>query len=209
VDGYARILLEDFGACLDAEGRRICAVIGESGRTMGKLIDNLLAFSRIGRVEMQRSSVDMTKLVQSVFLDLTSPGERDRITLTIGPLPPAHGDSALVRQVWTHLLSNAVKFSARKKQAEIEVSCLPVSKSETAYFVRDNGAGFDMAYADKLFRVFHSLHSPREFEGMGAGLAIVQRIVHRHGGRIWAEGETGKGATFYFTMGASFVKRIS
>jgi PAS domain S-box-containing protein len=228
VDGYAHILLEDFGARLDAEGRRICTVISESGRTMGRLIDNLLAFSRIGRTEMQRSTVDMATLAQSVFLELTSPEERERIDFNVATLPLAGGDPALIRQVWENLIGNAVKFSAKKEQAAIEVGCreedsgqpavggheanlgaerLPsasqIPASEIVYFVRDNGAGFDMLYADKLFRVFHSLHSPGEFEstGAGAGLAIVQRIIHRHAGHIWAEGEVGKGATFYFTLG--------
>ena len=227
VDGYAAMLMEDFGTRLDAEGRRLCSVISESGRTMGKLIDNLLAFARIGRTEMKRTTVDMDTQAQSVFLGLTTPEERKRIDFHIGPLPQAIGDPALLRQVWENLIGNAVKFSAKKEQAVIEVGCLtpadlpgaaalpsemdapaPVPSEEgnrkpaRVYFVRDNGAGFDTAYADKLFRVFHSLHRPGEFEGMGAGLAIAQRIIHRHGGQIWAEGAIGKGATFYFTLPA-------
>jgi PAS domain S-box-containing protein len=217
VDGYAHILIEDFGDRLDDEGRRLCAVISESGRTMGRLIDNLLTFSRIGRTEIRRSPVDMATLVQSVFLESTTPEERQRIDFQVGSLPLAQGDPTLLRQVWVNLLDNAVKFSAPKERAVIEVGCLPkgsehpvespssairISDSERAYFVRDNGAGFDMQFRGKLFGVFERLHSPDEFEGTGVGLAIAQRIVQRHGGRIWAEGEVGKGATFYFTFPA-------
>ncbi|HAJ27645.1 MAG TPA: hypothetical protein DCG53_10450, partial [Syntrophus sp. (in: bacteria)] len=226
VEGYARILWEDFGSRLDDEGRRICGTISKNGRNMGKLIDNLLAFARIGRMEMQRSTVDMATLAQSVFLELTNPEERERIDFHVGPLPRAIGDPALIRQVWENLIGNAVKFSAKKEQAAIEIGCREegsgqpeagshepnlgaellssashIPDSEIFYFVRDNGAGFDMLYADKLFRVFHSLHSPGEFAGLGAGLAIAQRIIHRHGGQIWAEGAADKGATFYFTLG--------
>jgi light-regulated signal transduction histidine kinase (bacteriophytochrome) len=210
LEGYARIMMEDFGSRLGAEGSRLCNIISENGRAMGKLIDNLLAFSRIGRVELRHSSVDVAALAKAISLELTSPEERKRIDFHVGPLPPAMGDPTLLHRIMENLIGNAVKFSMKKEQAVIEAGCLaedgePASaagnrKGETVYFVRDNGAGFDAAYANKLFRVFHSLHSPGEFEGMGAGLAITQRIIHRHGGEIWAEGEVGKGATFYFTL---------
>lgn len=199
VDGFARILVEDFGARLDAEGKRICAVISEGARNMGTLIDNLLAFSRIGRVEMRRLSIDMAAMANTIFLESTVPEERRRIDFRVGPLPDAHGEPVLIRQVWINLIANAVKFSSKKERAVIEVSA-ESRGDEAVYAIRDNGAGFDMQYAAKLFGVFQRLHKQKEFEGTGAGLAIVQRIVNRHGGRIWAESEPDKGATFYFTI---------
>jgi len=195
VDGYTRILMEDYGKLLDREGQRICGVISDSARDMGRLIDSLLSLSRLSRQEMRRIEVDMAALAESVYRETTGPAERVRIDFQVASLPPAQGDPALLRQVWVNLLGNAVKFSRRQEQARIEVGW-----TKGAYFVRDNGAGFDMAYAGKLFGVFQRLHSAREFEGTGAGLAIAQRIVHRHGGRIWGEGEVGKGATFFFTL---------
>jgi len=199
IDGYTRVLTEDFGPLLDDEGKRICSVISESARNMDRLIDDLLAFSRIGRTEMRFSSLDMAALVASIFSELTSPDEQKRIDFHIAPLPPAQGDPALLRQVWINLLSNAVKFSKKKKRAVIDVSA-EEKDGIIEYRVQDNGAGFDMRYANKLFGVFQRLHGAREFEGTGVGLAIAQRIVKRHGGRIWAEGEPEKGATFYFTL---------
>jgi PAS domain S-box-containing protein len=199
VDGYVRILLEDFGQSLDAEGKRVCSVISESARNMGKLIDDLLAFSRIGRATMQSSLVDMEDLANSIFHELTTPEDRERIDFNVGHLPRTLGDPYLLRQVWINLLGNAVKFSSKKKRAAIEVRA-EQQGDEVVYSIRDNGAGFDMQYADKLFGVFQRLHGTREFEGTGVGLAIVQRIILRHGGRVWAEGETDKGAIFYFSM---------
>ena len=199
VDGYTQILVDDFGPRLDDEGRRVCSVISESARNMGRLIDDLLAFSRISRTEMRLAPVDMAALANTVFLELTLPGERERIDFRVGPLPLAQGDPALIRHVWMNLLGNAVKFSSKTEQAIIEVSG-ERRGGEVVYSVRDNGAGFDMQYANKLFGVFQRLHGAKEFEGTGVGLAIVQRIVCRHGGRVWAESERGKGATFHFTL---------
>ncbi len=199
VHGYTRILLEDYEPHLDAEGKRVCSVISESARTMGKLIDDLLAFSRIGRTDMKPSRVDMATLAKSIFFELTTPEDQERIDFRVGPLPRVWGDATLVRHVWMNLLGNAVKFSSKKDHAMIEVSG-EQQGDEIVYSIRDNGAGFDMQYVDKLFGVFQRLHSTKEFEGTGVGLAIVQRIVHRHGGRVWAEGETEKGASFHFTM---------
>jgi two-component system sensor kinase len=195
VDGYARILTEDYSGLLGAEGRRLCGVISASARDMGRLIDSLLSLSRLSRQEMRRIAVDMTALAEAVYRETTAPAEQVRIDFQVASLPPAQGDPALLRQVWVNLLGNAVKFSRRQERARIEVGW-----EKGAYFVRDNGVGFDMAYAGKLFGVFQRLHSAQEFEGTGAGLAIAQRIVHRHGGRIWGEGEAGKGATFFFTL---------
>jgi PAS domain S-box-containing protein len=199
VDGYTRILIEEYESRLDAEGKRICSVISESAKDMGKLIDDLLAFSRVGRAVMSSSVINMETMARSIFFELTNPESRERIDFRVGPLPSATGDTSLIRQVWMNLLSNAVKFSSKKELAIIEVSA-ERSADEIVYSIRDNGAGFDMQYMDKLFGVFQRLHSTKEFEGTGVGLAIVHRIILRHGGRIWAEGETGKGATFHFTF---------
>jgi PAS domain S-box-containing protein len=199
IDGYSRILLEDYCKSLDAEGRRICAVIGDSTRQMSRLIDDLLAFSRLSRVEMQSTPIDMEALARSVFLVLVPVADRARIEFRLSPLLPTVGDPATLHQVWVNLLANAVKFSSIRKRAVIEVGCQERGE-EIVYFVRDNGAGFDMKYVSKLFGVFQRLHSAKEFEGTGVGLAIVQRVIQRHGGRVWAEGEEDKGASFYFSL---------
>lgn len=199
VDGFTRILLEDYGTKMDAEGRRICSVITNSARDMGILIDDLLAFSRVGRSLMKTSTIDMTTLVNTVFFEITTDKDRERIEFVVNPLPEFFGDASLMHQVWVNLLSNAVKFSSAKERAVIEVSA-ETRSDETVYRVRDNGAGFNMQYVDKLFGVFQRLHSVSDFEGTGVGLAIVQRIIVRHKGRIWAEGEVGKGATFNFAV---------
>ncbi|OIO00727.1 MAG: hypothetical protein AUJ51_09730 [Elusimicrobia bacterium CG1_02_56_21] len=200
VDGYTAILLENYVDKLDEEGRRVCGVISESARSMGKLIDDLLAFSRVAKTEMQTSTVDMTAMARAIYHEVTSPDSRNHIELRQEPLPPAVADPTLLRQVWTNLLANAVKFSSKTEKPIIAIGS-GQNGGETVYSVKDNGAGFDMRYVDKLFGVFQRLHSVKEFEGTGVGLAIVQRIILRHGGRVWAEGETGKGAAFYFTLG--------
>ena len=166
---------------------------------MGKLIDDLLAFSRLSRKQIQPAPVDMKSLAYSVFGELTTESARERIDFSFGKLPMANGDPALLHQVWVNLLSNAIKFSSKRERAAIEVGSKR-SENESVYFVRDNGAGFDIQYVDKMFGVFQRLHSEDEFEGTGVGLAIVQRIVQRHGGRVWAEGEVDKGATLYFSL---------
>ena len=199
VDGYTRMLVDDFASHLDAEGRRICATISQSARNMGKLIDDLLAFSRIGRTSLEPSTVDMANLVHSIFHEVTNPAERERIDLRIGPLAQTVADPTLLRQLWLNLLANAVKFSSEKPRAVIDVKS-EVVDGAVVYSIRDNGAGFDMRYVGKLFGVFQRLHSNKEFEGTGVGLAIVHRIIERHGGRIWAEGKPDEGATFFFTL---------
>lgn len=166
---------------------------------MGQLIDDLLAFSRLGRKEMFQSRIDMKALAVTVFDELTKDQDRSRLDFQVAKLPSTRGDLSLLHQVWTNLLSNALKFTSKKPRAVIEVGCKQ-SREENIYFVRDTGAGFDMEYAGKLFGVFQRLHGESEFEGTGVGLAIVQRIVHRHGGRVWAEGEEEKGAIFYFAL---------
>jgi PAS domain S-box-containing protein len=199
IDGYTRILVEDYESLLDEEGKRVCGVISREARRMGQLIDDLLAFSRLGRKEMHTSKIDMRALAVSVLNDLLKEADRERIDFQIGRLPSVKGDSALIRQVWANLLANAIKFTSRKERAVIEVGS-KTNPEELIYYVRDSGAGFEMEYANKLFGVFQRLHTESEFDGTGVGLAIVQRIIHRHEGRVWAEGEVGKGATFYFAF---------
>ncbi len=199
IDGYTRILVEDYEAKLDAEGKRICDIISAEARRMGQLIDDLLAFSRLGRKEIYTSKIDMKVLATSVFNELVKAENRERIDFQIMRLPAVQADPSLIRQVWVNLLSNAIKFTSKKERAVIKVGSKQ-SMDEYVYYVHDTGAGFDMEYVDKLFGVFQRLHGESEFEGTGVGLAIVQRIIRRHGGRVWAEGEPEKGATFYFAL---------
>jgi PAS domain S-box-containing protein len=199
INGYTQILMEDYAESLDMEGKRICNIITAETKRMGKLIDDLLAFSRLSRKQIQPARVDMKSLAYSVFGELTREPDRERIDFKVGKLPPADGDPALLHQVWINLLSNAIKFSSKVDRAVIEVGTKR-SEDELVYFVRDNGAGFDIQYVDKMFGVFQRLHSDDEFEGTGVGLAIVQRIIQRHGGRVWAEGEVDRGATLYFSL---------
>ncbi|MBN1538393.1 MAG: PAS domain S-box protein [Anaerolineales bacterium] len=199
INGYASILIEDYYSALDEDGKRVCSVISKETRRMSRLIDDLLAFARIGRTEMLFKYVDMQALVNLVYQDLLTPDEKLRITFQVTPLECAMGDANLLRQVWTNLISNAVKFTSQKEQAIIHISSHQNEK-EVIYSIKDNGAGFDMRYAQNLFGVFNRLHSEKEFEGTGVGLAIVQRVINRHGGRVWAEGEVGNGATFHFSL---------
>ncbi|MHB8766220.1 MAG: PAS domain S-box protein, partial [Deferrisomatales bacterium] len=199
IDGFTRILAEDYAERLDAEGKRVCGVVRANARRMGQLIDDLLAFSRLGRAALQAAPVDMGALARSVYDELASPEQRERVELRTAPLPGARGDRALLRQVWVNLLGNALKFSSGRERPAVEVGG-EEREDEVVYWVRDNGAGFEMQYADKLFGVFQRLHRQNEFEGTGVGLAIVQRIVERHGGRVWAEGEVDRGATFWFAL---------
>jgi len=200
VNGFAGIVLQEFSSLLPAEGRLQLERIRGAGLQMGELIDDLLAFSHVSRQSVNRRTLDTNKLAQAVLEELKPQLAGREIEIRTGDLPACHGDRGLLKQVWVNLLSNAVKYT-RGKPAIIEIGCR-LENAETVYFVRDNGAGFDMRYARKLFGVFQRLHRSDEFEGTGVGLAIVQRIVHRHGGRIWAEAEPGKGATFYFTLKA-------
>lgn len=200
LEGYCRILLEDHEAQLDNEGKRVCSVIMDCAERMKELISDLLEFSRIGREGLRPVPLDMNTMVRTVFQEATTDEARKRIDFQVGLLPASVGDPVLIRQVWRNLLSNAIKFSSRQPRAAISVTA-DQRDNEVIYVIRDNGAGFDMAHASKLFGVFQRLHSTKEFEGTGAGLAIVQRIIHRHGGRIWATAEPDKGASFFFTLG--------
>ena len=195
INGFASMLEEDHGAHLDAEGRRLLGVVRSNADAMACLIDDLLAFSRLGKVSFVRGPVDMAALVREV---LTERG--GEAAIEIGTLPVAHGDRALLKQVWANLIDNAVKYSANVATPAIRVSGFVNDSGDSEYRIDDNGAGFDMRYCDKLFGVFQRLHSASEFSGTGVGLAIVQRIVTRHGGRVWGEGRPGAGATFHFRL---------
>jgi len=199
IDGFAHILLEDYENLLDKEGKRLCTVIYSESQQMGRLIDDLLTFSHINHTEMQMTLIDMKELVRSVFYQLSTPKSRERIDFQVGHLPETISDSTLIREVWLNLISNAIKFSSKRDRAVIEVGYLQ-EEDNNVYFIRDNGVGFEMRYAGKLFTIFWRLHTEKEFEGTGIGLAIVQRLIHRHGGKVWAESEVDKGATFYFTL---------
>jgi signal transduction histidine kinase len=196
IDGYARMLDEDYAGRLDAEAQRLIGVVRSSARRMGQLIDDLLAFSRLGRQEPARSRVDMTALAREVADELRGASSA---RIDLAALPGAHADAALLKQVWLNLIGNALKYSSKKPDARIEIGARHDAQ-EDVYWVRDNGAGFDMRYAGKLFGVFQRLHRAEEFEGTGVGLAIVQRILARHGGRVWAEARPGEGACFYFCL---------
>ena len=200
VDGFSRILLEDYEERLDEEGRRVLGVIRANTQKMGQLIDDLLAFSRLGRKQIEKSKLDMEGLARDVAAQVDSARAEGRAPRwDIRALPPADGDRAMIAQVFVNLLSNAAKYSQTKEAPAVEVGGY-AEDGHNVYYVRDNGVGFDMRYGHKLFGVFQRLHGPEEFEGTGVGLAIVKRIVERHGGRAWAEAEVGAGATFYFSL---------
>jgi light-regulated signal transduction histidine kinase (bacteriophytochrome) len=196
IDGYGRMLEEDYAARLDGEGRRLLAVVRDNSRQMGRLIDDLLEFSRLGRQTPAKQSIDMTALAREAADEAV---RGTRTALEVGSLPAAAADRALLRQVWVNLIGNAVKYSGKSERPRVEIGG-HVDGEEGVYWVRDNGAGFDMRYAAKLFGVFQRLHGQDEFPGTGVGLAIVQRVVTRHGGRVWAEGKVGEGARFSFTL---------
>lgn len=199
VAGYTRMLEEDYSGRLDEEGRRLLKVIADNSKRMGNLINDLLTFSRMGRKEIVATEVDMTALAKSVADELFPAEANPATQLTIEAMPPAWGDRSLLQQVWANLISNAFKYSSTRERPLVTIGAHE-ERDETVYRVSDNGVGFDMQYYDKLFGVFQRLHSAEEFPGTGVGLAIVQRIVVRHGGRVWAHGEIGKGATFHFSL---------
>ncbi|MEI6029780.1 MAG: PAS domain S-box protein [Synechococcaceae cyanobacterium ELA739] len=199
VDGFSHKLLKLYGEQLDSEGQRLLQVVRDNAQRMGQLIDDLLRFSRLGRRELQVSPVDMETLAREVAADLLASESERQIEFCCGALPAARGDAAMLREVWANLIGNAIKFSRDRPVAHISVGGAAQAGVAT-YWVRDDGAGFDMAYADKLFGVFQRLHRQDEFEGTGVGLALAQRILHRHQGRIWGEGQPDGGATFQFTL---------
>jgi signal transduction histidine kinase/sensor domain CHASE-containing protein len=199
ISGFSRILAEEHSKALDQEGVRLCGIIGKNAENMGSLIDNLLEFSRLGRANLTLVPVNMADLVNSVFMDITTKESRERIEFSVGTLPEANADPVLLRQVWINLISNAVKFSKEREKSVIAIDC-EMRAGIPWYRIRDNGAGFDMKYADKLFGVFQRLHGQIEFEGTGVGLAIVKKIINRHGGEIKADSRPDEGATFSFTL---------
>ena len=199
INGFTNLLTESEKS-LSAEGKRYLARIVSSATRMGQLIDDLLNLSRNSRTEMRRTKINLKTLVDETIQRLQPETEGRNIRWKIAALPTVQADVALLQQVFSNLLLNAIKYSRQRKVAEIEIGFLKETPQETTIFVRDNGAGFDMKYADKLFGVFQRLHSDEEFEGTGVGLANVRRIISRHGGRTWAEGKVDEGATFYFTL---------
>lgn len=214
INSYAKILSEEFGPGLGDEGDRICQILNVQSRRMGQLIDDLLAFSRLNRIQPAFYEIDMEALANEVFETLTTESDRLRIDFSVSRLPRVSGDATLMRQVWQNLIGNAIKFSQKRDRGRIVIDVLH-DDGEVVYRIRDNGAGFEMKYVDKIFGIFQRLHKASEFEGTGVGLAIVARIIQLHGGRIWAESQLNEGATFFFTchadakrMGASVVDNL-
>jgi light-regulated signal transduction histidine kinase (bacteriophytochrome) len=198
--GFAELLQKRASSVLDDKSQRYMTMILESAKRMGDLIDDLLAFSRMGRVEAQMTVVDLDQLVKEVVSEARQETEGREIVWRIDPLPTCYGDRSMLRIVLVNLVSNAIKFTRQRARAEIEIGCAKGSEQEAVVFVRDNGAGFDMKYVDKLFGVFQRLHHADAFEGTGIGLATVQRIIHRHKGNVRAEGAVDQGATFHFSV---------
>ncbi len=199
IDGYSRLLQEEYASFLDTEGIHYLARVRQSAQRMGLLIDDLLKFSRLNRQPLHKQAINPTEMVHDLLQELKTEYAQRSVEFIVGDLPPCEVDPVLLRQVFMNLLTNALKYSSKQELARIEINCQQ-DGSQNIYFVRDNGVGFDMRYVDKLFRVFQRLHHTDEFEGTGVGLAIVQRIIQRHGGHVWAEGELHKGATFYFAL---------
>jgi len=199
IDGFSQVVLSKFGEQLPEDGRRYLQTIRNGAQKMGELIDDLLTFARLSRQELNKRPVNTGILVDSALQELGFPWQDRKVELRIGALVTSSGDSILLKQVWLNLLSNALKYTRNREHAVLEIGCT-TTKGVDTFFVRDNGTGFDMRYADKLFGVFQRYHRAEDYEGTGVGLAIVQRIVHRHGGRVWAEAAVDVGATFYFTL---------
>jgi signal transduction histidine kinase len=199
IDGYCEVLKDDYAAALGDDGKRLLDIISANARQMGQLIDDLLNFSRVGKLSVNCQRVDMDTMMREIINEQLTLIEKDRIEFRISTLEPIICDSNLIRYVLTNLISNSIKYSRKKDKALIEIGSAR-KNTEIVYFVKDNGSGFDMQYADKLFGVFQRLHKMSDFEGTGVGLAIVHRIILKHGGRVWAEAAVDKGATFYFSL---------
>ncbi len=200
MSGFAELLQKNAASILDEKGRRYMTMILESSKRMGTLIDDLLAFSRIGRTETRMTSVSLGEVVKEVQSEAVDDTQGRNVTWRVGPLPTLRGDRSMLKLALMNLISNAVKFTRTRPQPEIEIGCTDKEKPEVVVFIKDNGVGFDMKYVHKLFGVFQRLHRADEFEGTGIGLATVQRIVRRHGGEVWAEGAVDKGSTFYLSL---------
>jgi signal transduction histidine kinase len=199
IHSYSQILKEDHIEKLDEEGKRTIDVISKNSRKMGALIDDLLAFSRLGRKEVNSRDINMNFLATTVAEEFLSSSAENKIDISILPLLPSWGDQALIKQIWVNLISNAIKYSGKKPKTIIEIGSYR-QEDMNVYYVKDNGVGFDMKYYDKLFGVFQRLHSQEEFEGTGVGLAISQRIIQKHHGKVWAESKLNEGTTFYFSL---------
>jgi PAS domain S-box-containing protein len=199
ISGYSKMLKRNFENQLDPEANRLMNNIANNATKMGQLIDDLLAFSRISRKELVKMNIQMQAMVTNLCTDLKNEQSNRNIEFHINQLFPARADNIAIKQVWFNLISNAIKYSRLKDTAIIEIGS-QLNGNEITYYIKDNGAGFDMRYADKLFGVFQRLHSDEEFEGTGVGLALVQRIITKHGGRVWGEAKVNEGATFYFTL---------
>jgi PAS domain S-box-containing protein len=200
VIGYVDVLKECLGTSLSEEGLRHLMTISVAAKRMRDLIDDLLSFSRLGRAALRKTDIDLDQLIRETLRDFQEDSKKRTLVWEIHPMPHVLADRALLRMVLVNLISNAVKFTGARAEAKIEIGCSPNGNGETVTFIRDNGAGFNPQYAEKLFGVFQRLHSDHEFEGTGIGLANVERIIHRHGGRVWAEGIVDGGATFYFSL---------
>jgi light-regulated signal transduction histidine kinase (bacteriophytochrome) len=200
MNGFSSTLINQYAADLPEKARYYLERVHANAQRMSVLIDDLLAFSRLGRGELHRGVVNMNELVEQVVRQISSQTDTSQAQFVIAELPACYADASLLEQVLINLISNAIKYSAKVSQPRIEIGCLP-EKAQQVYYVKDNGAGFDMQYAEKLFGIFQRLHSEADFEGIGIGLATVKRIVTRHGGRVWAEGAVNRGAAFYFTLG--------
>jgi light-regulated signal transduction histidine kinase (bacteriophytochrome) len=199
IDGFSQILMEEYHHQLDGEGQRLLGVIRQNTHKLDRLIKDMLALLRVSQNELKISPIDMTSLVQSVYLETASPEEQAQFTFSVSPLPETHGDPALMRLIWSNLISNAVKFTLPKEERTIRVGS-QVMGGETIYSIQDSGVGFNPKYTPKIFGLFERLHKGDQFEGMGVGLAIVERAVQRHDGKVWAEGVIDQGATFYFSL---------
>jgi len=196
IDGFSRILLDEHAAALPAEAQRHLGLVRSNARQMARLIDDLLRFARLAREPLNRVRVDMADIARHCVEELQAQERTAAVVIEV--LPAASADAAMLKQVWMNLISNALKYTRGKVDATVRIGCQAL---DGAYYVSDNGVGFDMAYADKLFGVFQRLHRAEDYEGTGVGLAIVAQVVQRHGGRAWAHAQPGKGATFYFTLG--------
>ena len=199
INGYSKILLEDFGPQMQLAAKEYLQRMHETAQYMGRLVDDLLHLARVSRQELILQITGLNALIEEAIVHLRTEARDRQIDWQVGPLPFVECDPGLIKQVFANLLSNALKFTRPRERAVIEVGQMTVD-GQAVIFVRDNGVGFDMRYADKMFGVFQRLHRQEDFEGTGVGLAIVERIIHKHAGRIWAEAEVEKGATFYFTL---------
>jgi len=199
IDGYVKILMEDYHDKIDDEGKRIMNIIINNTHKMGKLIDDLLAFSRLGRQNLIKVDLDINAIVDVLVVEIKSQQSNREIVIDVKPLLHTLGDNSMIKQVMVNLISNAVKYSGKKEKSIIEIGSYKQGEYNV-FYVKDNGVGFEMEYYNKLFGVFQRLHDAHEFEGTGVGLAIVQRIITKHNGEIWAEGKVNQGATFYFSL---------